>query len=208
MLLIFHGYLKGLFPGGQLEVGATSAAEAISALDGRPGFRREDGDIHQVVLPGFGSHDALQAQTDVKEIHVLPALEGEGGNGGFLQVVIGAVLIVVGTVLTGMGNPLGPWMVKAGWMMVAGGVLQMLMPQPTISKDETLRSNYLPANKNTIAIGTPIPLLVGRRKVYGQFLSFDIDAKDRGVAVTAPPAITEQPTDWTNSGAVAFEGYA
>lgn len=190
MMLIFHGYLKEFFPNGRLEVAASSAAEAISALEGRLGFRREDGDRHHVVLPDFQSRDALFATTDRTEIHLVPALEGAGGRPGVMQIVIGAAMIYfsggLASAYLGAGASaasvaaLSGSIALTGAMMVLGGVLQMLMPQPTIKDSNGQdRSNYLPANKNTVAIGTPIPLLIGKRRVYGQFLSFDIDAKDR-----------------------------
>lgn len=210
--LIFHGYLAGLFPDGRLQVEATSAAEAIAALDGRPGFQRDEGDKHFVSLPDFQSKDALYDPCNPKVIHVMPSLEGEGGKGMvYAQIVIGVVLIA-----TGWGSPVGAELiigsgisagtaVMAGALMVLGGIMSLLMPQPTITgSDQANRSNYLPANHNTTAIGTPIPLLIGRRRVYGQFLSFDIDAKDRTVVVTPPPAAapaSPEYSDWVASDA-------
>lgn len=192
MTLIFHGYLKELFPDGRLTVGASSAAEAIAALEGRPGFRREDGDLHSITLPGFPCRDAIFETTEETEVHVLPALEGEGGkNGAFLQIVIGAALIYFsGGIAAGMTSAFGTAVsagsvAMSGAMMVLGGILALLMPQPTINKEDTPRSNYLPANQNTVAIGTPIPLLVGKRRVWGHFLSFDIDALDRASVTTS-----------------------
>lgn len=211
MILIFHGYLKELFPDGRLAVEATSAAEAIASLDGHPGFSREAGDFHSITLPAFQSRDAIFESTTEQEIHVLPALEGEGGKGAILQIIIGAALIyfsaglATGLVAAGMAGSVGSIsasIAMSGAMMVLGGILQLLMPQPSISKDDTPRSNYLPANKNTVAIGTPIPLLVGRRRVYGHFLSFDIDAIGKEVAIVPPPAVTELPSEWADSKAV------
>ena len=61
--------------------------------------------------------------------------------------------------------------------MILGGIMEMLMPVPkatsALSED---KSKYLPANKNTVKVGTPIPLLFGRGRMYGHFLSFDIDS--------------------------------
>lgn len=216
MVLIFHGYLKDLFPQGRLEVEANSAAEAISALQGHPGFRREDGVVHPVTLPDFQSPDAIYEVTSKREVHMVPVLEGAGGNAGMFQILLGAVLIA-----TGVGAPEGGYLiagttvsisgsalVMGGAMMMLGGVMQMLMPQPSISgADNSPRSNYLPANQNTVAIGTPIPLLIGRRRVYGHFLSFDIDAMDQATAIVPPPAIVADPVAWVESGASYTDTY-
>lgn len=216
MTLIFHGYLKELFPNGRLTIEATSADEAISALDGRPGFRREDGDLHHLTLPAVLSPDSFYETTDLTELHVLPAMEGAGGKGGLLQIAIGVAIMVFAPEIAGrMSGEMFGLVTKGavamtGAMMALGGVLQLLMPQPTINSSP--RSEYLPANKNTTAAGTPIPLLVGRRRVYGQFLSFDIDALDQGAALTSPtsPLLTNvNGSDWTESGAVSiFQGNA
>lgn len=216
--LIFHGYLAGLFPEGRLQVEASSAAEAIAALDGRPGFQRDEGDRHFVSLPDFQSKDALYDPCNPKEIHVMPSLEGEGGKAGaYIQIAIGVVLIAtgygaaVGTELVMGGMMTASTAILTGAMLVLGGVMSLLMPQPTITgSDQANRSNYLPANHNTTAIGTPIPLLVGRRRVYGQFLSFDIDAKDRAAVIVPPPA--SEPTSpmyetWVDSNSTSYTGY-
>lgn len=220
--LIFHGYLAGLFPDGRLQVEANSAAEAISALDGRPGFQREEGDKHFITLPGYESPDAIYEVSNPKEIHVLPFLEGEGGKtGAYIQVAIGVALIATGYMagegvhmisVAGMEIATST-LVLTGSMMVLGGVMSLLMPQPTITSSDQPRSNYLPANHNTTAIGTPIPLLIGRRRVFGQFLSFDIDAKDRAAAIVPPPAsVPVDPSDpmspehqaWLESQAIYY----
>lgn len=206
MTLIFHGYLAGLFPDGRLQVEANSAAEAIASLDGRPGFQRDEGDRHHVTLPDFQSPDSIYTATERDVIHVLPALEGAGGKAGaFIQIAIGVVLIATGygaaggTKLVMGGLMTASTAVLAGAMLVLGGIMSLLMPQPTItSGSEQLRSNYLPANGNTTAIGTPIPLLVGRRRVYGQLLSFDIDAKDQAAIIVPPPASDPSSTEYAD----------
>ena len=59
--------------------------------------------------------------------------------------------------------------------MVAGGLIQMLTPQP--KDDAESRTKYLGAPKNTVAIGTYIPILFGKHRAYGQFLSFELFTK-------------------------------
>lgn len=198
--LIFQGYLHDMYPEG-IEVDATSAYEAIALLENYPGFRVEDNVRHRVTLPKFFSRDSFYANTDEEIIEVVPLTEreieivdnfaGAGGGGGFFQVVIGTVIATVGFV-TGQA-----WMVKLGIGIALGGLLQMLMPQPEaidVGKEE--KSNYLPANRNTQAIGTPIPILFGRRKVFGHYLAYNITATNM-----AAPVDKETPPDVYAGGA-------
>jgi predicted phage tail protein len=60
-------------------------------------------------------------------------------------------------------------------MALLGGLAQLLAPQPEDDKDE-LRNRYLGAPRNTVAIGTRIAIPYGRRKIFGHYLSFDINA--------------------------------
>ena len=103
-------------------------------------------------------------------------------------MVVGAVLIVVGVVVgvllswTGVGGAVGVGLISAGIGLMAGGLMQMLFPAPVIkntaSQGDPEASKYLGAPKNTVAIGTRIPIGYGKFKVYGHFISFDITAKD------------------------------
>ena len=55
------------------------------------------------------------------------------------------------------------------------------MLQKTPKADPTSgdkKSRFINGNANTIEEGTPIPLIYGLQKVYGQILSFDIDSEE------------------------------
>lgn len=183
--LVFRGYLNKLYPEG-IQVEADSAYEAVSLLSNFPGFRPDDGVIHRVVLPGFRTLDAAKTRTDSEVIEVVPldmvdeeSFAGAGKNGGWIQIIIGAVLMYFsyGTV--------GYEMVfSAGLALALGGVLSLLMPAPKKAdgNGNDPKSNYLAANKNTVAIGTVIPLGFGRRKVYGHLLSFNVTATNLNAA--------------------------
>lgn len=188
--IVFKGYLETLYPDG-IEVEGDSAAECLSALSGYPGFRPQDGATHTVVLPEFGSRDAIYAKTANPNIVVVPAIAGAGGKlGAIALIVIGSILIA-----TGWGAGLGVEIIgmtltasqltTIGVMLVLNGVTQLLMPAPEIRKSDLNeeKSNYIPANKNTVRIGTRIPLLFGRRRVWGHILSFNITAGNKPAPV-------------------------
>ena len=177
--LIFHGSLKNLVPD-PIQVHARSVAEALSLLAGfspfnKPGFSRP-----HVRVKGFDSRDSLYVETEETEIHIYPThIGGGGGKPGVLQVALAAVIAVVNFFT--FNNP-HVYMFAAS--LAVGGLIQMLTPQPDLSGDSENqdKSRYLPSNKNTTKIGTPISLLFGRRRVYGHYLSFDVDAVDMKVA--------------------------
>ncbi len=180
--LIFHGSLRTLCPE-NLTVEASSVAEAVSSLKHHPAFKVGLNRQVQVSIDGFSSYDAIYDRTDVEEIHIRPAMVGSGR--GNLQIIIGIVLIVAtilfppagaaGYALMGV-NIAQSSVVLLGASMILGGVLQMLAPQPTLTGQNDEKSRYLSGAKNTVAIGTRIPILYGTRKVYGHYISFDIDA--------------------------------
>lgn len=169
MKIHLHGYLKELHPK-EIQVQASSVAEAISALQLIPALNT--GKLHELAIPGFNSRDALYDKTDVEEIHLHPVVSGGGGN-GLGQIIIGIAAIAVGMYTGNM------YLIQAGISLTLGGVLQLLAPQPELTSVGTEEhSRYLGQPKNTVAIGTRIPLLYGRRKAFGHYISFDVDAID------------------------------
>lgn len=209
--IIFRGYLQQMYPEGIL-LEADSAAEALEGLRMYPGFREEDAPHpefhHALILPDFQSLDAFYAPTDRQEILVEPFLAGSGGKrGAWLQIGIGIALVAfaapLGAAVAGLSAgaagasaaaiaAASTNIVMAGAMMILGGLVSILMPQPAMSGSGNVddKSNYLGGSGgNTVASGTPIPLLLGTHKCSGHYLSFNITAtnlKDPG-----PPAVVD-----------------
>lgn len=166
--LIFHGSLRALFPE-DITVEADTVAEAVSALQHRPGAR---GMVRPtVVIRGFYSRDALYEKTDVTEIHLEPAMVGAGA---WARIIVGIIFIIVGALTSWCG---GGFLIGIGISLVAGGIMQLLAPTPQAHVADD-RSRYISGTKNTVEIGTPIPLIYGTRKAYGHYISFDIDSGD------------------------------
>jgi predicted phage tail protein len=64
-----------------------------------------------------------------------------------------------------------------GAAMLLGGILAFFNTPKRDKKDGAAnKSYYLGAPKNTVDIGTRIPILYGRRKIGGHYLSFDISS--------------------------------
>lgn len=184
--IILHGYLKKLAPQG-LEFEATTAKEAIEGLCRQvKAFQGVLGQAkHKVRILGFRTAESLVVPTDEEVLHLMPVLGG--GKSGFFQIVIGAVLIAVAiwnpmgiAALTIAGSTtVGSVMFSVGLALVLGGVAQMLSPAPSIdTTSDPEASKILPTQQNTVKIGTRIPLGYGRHKVYGHYLSFNVQSTD------------------------------
>lgn len=124
----------------------------------------------------------LAGSTDIR---IAPVMEG-AKKAGLFQTILGAVMVVAGIVVTGMtfgsAGVIGAGMVSAGIGMMAGGIYQMLSPQP-----KGLQSRDDPDNKpsyafggsvNTLAMGNPVAILYGEREIGGAIISAGIVAED------------------------------
>lgn len=124
----------------------------------------------------------LAGRTDIR---IAPVMEG-AKKAGLFQTILGAVMVVAGIVVTGMtfgsAGVIGAGMVSAGIGMMAGGIYQMLSPQP-----KGLQGRDDPDNKpsyafggsvNTLAMGNPVALLYGEREIGGAIISAGIVAED------------------------------
>lgn len=179
MKILFEGYLAEMYPQG-IEVAADTAHEAVQALAAFPGFEPESGVRHTVIIRDFDSFELLHAITKVPAITLVPVLLAAGGGGSpFKQVLIGAVLVGLSFWNPVAGTKFAAFLLNAGAGLVIGGLIQLISPAPRPEDSGSdKRSRMLGADGNTTRIGTPIPLLFGRSKVNGHYLSFDVDAKD------------------------------
>jgi predicted phage tail protein len=177
--VVLHGYFAA-FHEGPIEMVGHTAADIVEGLTRQvKGFQPDPvRGRHRVKVVGFDTEEALHTplDPDVEFIHLVPQLSG-GKKGGLLQILLGAVLVGVGFLL-GAGTLVGSLLMKVGALALLGGLTSLLAPKPETDTqgDASRRSSYLGAPKNTVAIGTRIPVLYGRRRVYGHFLSFDINA--------------------------------
>lgn len=119
-------------------------------------------------------------------IKIMPIIIGSK-KAGLLQTILGAVLVVVGVVVTGLSYgwaaPVGGALISAGVGLMAGGVMQMLSPQtPGLSskQDADNQASYaFGSPTNTAAQGYPVPLLYGQRRIGGAIISAGIYVEDQ-----------------------------
>lgn len=174
-----YGILAKKF-GKEFRLDVENTREAMRALCVQvPGFERFMLNAHEQGLAFAVFQDnqnigesEIDMSTNAKVIKVVPKVIGSGGA---VQAIIGAVLIVVGVLITigtlGGGAPLGAALIGAGIGMMVGGVAMMLMPKTETTQDENQDGNK--ANKGfggavtTVAQGNPVPVLYGQREVGG-----------------------------------------
>jgi len=116
------------------------------------------------------------------DIRIAPVMEG-AKKAGVFQTILGAVMVIAGAVaFFGFGQPWGVNLMIAGGTTMAGGVYQMLSPQPKGLQgrdDPDNRPSYAFGGAvNTIAMGNPVPVLYGEREIGGGIISGGIVAED------------------------------
>lgn len=174
-----YGILAKRF-GKEFRLDIENTREAMRALSTQvPGFEKFMLHAHEQGLAFAVFQDnqnigesEIDMNTSAKVIKVVPKVIGSGGA---VQAIIGAVLIVVGVVVTGMtfggAAPIGAALIGAGIGMMVGGIAMMLMPKTETTQDENQDGNK--ANKGfgsavtTVAQGNPVPVLYGQREVGG-----------------------------------------
>lgn len=166
-----YGVLGKKF-GKEFKLAVESTREAVKALSVQvPGFEQfmltahEHGLTFAVFQDDENiSEDQIDFETGAKVIKIVPKVLGAGGDGGVINLILGAVMVVVGA-WTGQA-----WLVGMGIGMVAGGVAQMLAPKVDAQdqNQDGNKSNFgFGGAVTTIAQGNPVPILYGQREVGG-----------------------------------------
>lgn len=170
-----YGHLGKTF-GKTFKFDVKTPAEAVAALKATvPGFTEY---MIQHSAPGYhvftgktnlGAEQLAYPAENV--IKIVPVVSGAGGNGGFLQTILGIVLIVVGVWFN------QPWLINIGISLTLGGIAQMLFapPKPTAPEDRE-RSENKPSYAfdgpvNTSQQGNVVPVGYGRMIIGGQVIT-------------------------------------
>lgn len=172
-----------------------TSAEAVKALcvnfDGLEGYlmnAKKNGMTFAVFRGkrniGVQDFKGLAGDSDIR---IAPIMEG-AKKAGMFQTILGGVMVVAGVIVgvatgwTGVGLTFGAGLILSGASMMAGGLYQMLSPQP-----KGLQGRDDPDNKpsyafggsvNTLAMGNPVALLYGEREIGGAIISAGVVAED------------------------------
>lgn len=190
--VIFHGALKKICPD-VYEVDASTPAEAIRGVTNqfRDKLIRKDGHRFVCSVKECSNEMQLNSCINTEEINIFPAFCASGGSGAnMVQMIVGAVLVVVGVLLTVFtGGSLaiaGSVMWKIGLsMMLTAGVNMLFGIDTAKDSDNPDSSRTFGNNGNTTKIGTRIPIGYGLYKVAGQYLSVNTQAIDRKSGVSS-----------------------
>ena len=173
--VFLHGTLKSIHDG-PIEVVADTVAQVIKIVSLQlPGFQPNAiTGYRRIQVAGCDTLDELMADWPHEEIHIFPQFNG-AKSGGLMEVLIGVALVAASFLTAGTALAfLGPMLLSAGFSLVLGGILQFLQAPQRASS--TAKSHYLGSPSNTTEIGTVIPILYGRRKIGGQYLSVNLSA--------------------------------
>ena len=177
-----HGALAEHVPGGKFTAAFNNVREAVSCINANfPGFHDLIRSMKLHVLVGdvdkqkdLDEHQAL-TYTINNDIHIMPALEGAGGDNKALKVILGIGLIAVGFIgVPGIalgsavfGNAIG----ITGLQLVglgAGIVLSALSQPPAMQKEpEAETSTMYQGPLNTQAEGSVVPYVAGQDVIVG-----------------------------------------
>lgn len=170
----------------QLDTGSTW--EAFSALRNTvPGFREEieraarHGQRYAVFRNRRNEGTDAFELGGTREIRIVPVLAGSK-RGGMMQTIIGAVLVIAGVVLSPFTGGSSMTLTQIGAALMIGGVIQMLSPQAKGLKGrqdtENQPSYAFGGAVNTTAMGNPVALGYGKRRIGGAIVSAGIYAED------------------------------
>lgn len=99
------------------------------------------------------------------------------GNNPYVNIIIGAILVVIGVIITGMSfggaAPLGMAFISAGVGLIVGGIMQIINPVEEPEIEENTANKSVTRYPNTVASGTVIPLIVGKHKHGGHIFSLN-----------------------------------
>ena len=189
--VILSGVLAEKF-GAEYELDVHNAREACIALSRMiPGFEAFMANAHLKDIRfavWHGQHNIGESELNMRTSSEVVRIDPVVGAAkqGVLETIIGAVLIVVGIVVTGMSfgaaAPVGGALIGAGIGLMIGGIMSMLTPQ--VDPDDANGDGNKP-NKGfggavtTVAQGNPIPLIYGYRGVGGFLISGEIVPEDQ-----------------------------
>ena len=179
----FYGDLSQF--GRRFSLHAATPAEAMRALLLQIQGLREhlEKGMYQV---RFKKQDMSEAslQDDMSQVgggvlHIVPRVTGAGKWG---QVIAGVALMVVGYFIPPYLGPIGGFMVKMGFAMVVGGVAQLLTKTPKMDNlqgngEKASRNSSFSNVDNTVAQGSPVPLIYGTCYVGSRVISQGLESR-------------------------------
>jgi predicted phage tail protein len=197
--VILYGPLAERF-GKYHEFAVDTAAEAVSALCANfKGFRAYlcNAHVHNLGFKVFVGPHGITDESDLRNpsrqndaIRIVPRVYG---SGGVTKIIIGAVLIAAGALLSPYSAGASTALIGLGLGLAVQGITQLLTPIPKAPtpRETELKTSYLFSGpENTTAQGRPVPIGFGRVRVGSVVISASISSvEDPGY--TGVPSVTE-----------------
>lgn len=210
MILQFHEDLRFLFPE-QVDIEAATPLDALKLLavqhplNGKiepvPVRIKQLQELELVVDPTLAEGNKCYEVVPADFIEYASNYSGAGGDSGWLNIVVGVVLIAVAVVAPYAAAAAGSTLtataaggavvfaqgtfaayaasaaMSIGISLVLTGAMQLLAPTQKNEGEGNYSSRTFGA-ATTTEIGTPIPIIFGRHLVYFHLFSFNVDARN------------------------------
>lgn len=186
--IILHGALGDRF-GESFALDVRDPAEAVRALTTQiPGFREavEAGNWHVIRGPledgeSLDEDGLTVSLGNQSEIHILPAIEGAGGDG--VGKILGGVALIASSFIPGLSVAVGSALFGLGTSMALGGVSMLLAPSPAASYNDRESPDQRPSflfdgPVNTSTQGLPVPVIYGRIKTGSIVVSAGMNSEE------------------------------
>lgn len=166
---------------------ALEALKVHPALDGRLTPNRYEAEI--VGLKGASALDMVWAGTTmvIRHLRTITRLSGAGGvfKNPVVRLVVAVIIIVVAlyfgnVAVAGEAFQLGfagSLALNIGIALAAGALMEILAPSPD---DNDKRSHLANDYGNTVAAGTPIPIILGEHLWGGHYISYNTNPRHSG----------------------------
>lgn len=124
---------------------------------------------------------------NLRNIDVIPIIEGTADSSGILGIIIGVILIIIGILMIigtlGGGTPLGVAFIIGGIGFIAAGVINLLTSPPHFDDYREIggnrRSSFLfDGPQNTVKEGVPVPIGYGELLVGSAVVSATYEITD------------------------------
>lgn len=175
--IFLHGHLKEKIGADFVYTEARTAYEALKSIGTR--YKKNlkaplDLGKWKVRLKGYDTKEKLMGRIRHNVLHLYPSFR-TAKSGGAGQMIIGAVLIVIGAIMvyTGVGAGVGAYLIKAGVGLMLSGALTLLLAPKMDTGDSDTKEKYLGAGEQTTAAGTRIPFGYGKFKIAGHYISYN-----------------------------------
>lgn len=208
MQLIFDDELCGLFPQKSYQLQASTPLDALKLLATQHELA---GKIEPVAVRLREIQDMnlmLDSTLQNKKFEVIPVdkqelsfdtYTGSGGSNGFVNIIIGVIIVVAVVVTAGAAAPAAgaaaggaaaggaaaagfsfsafaaQAAMSLGVSLILTGVMQLLAPKP--DKNDGNYSSRKFGTGSTVDLGTPIQMIFGLHLAYFHLISFNVDSR-------------------------------